>query len=107
LGIKTFIDEKSKKFVKILELILNNKKLFTESKITAIGKNISKFFEFVYYFIISDRDEVVGVKKNSASFNTLRKMLNEHKNTLMLQEKETSVFDWLEKLFKITDDEFN
>jgi len=83
------------------------KKAFSESKITAIGKNISKFFEFVYYYIISDRDEVVDIKKNSASFNILRLMLKEHQNTLMLQEKETSVFEWLEKLFKITDDEFS
>ena len=106
LGVKPLIEDTSKKFIKKVDLIVNMKKVFSESKITAIGKNIAKFFEFVYYLIISDKEEVIDIKKNLTSFNILKKLVNEHKNTLMLQEKETSVFEWLEKLYKLTEDEF-
>ncbi len=107
IGINSFIEEKSKKFMKILELIVSTKNNgISEIKITAISKNISKFFEFVYYFMIIDKEDVIKLKNELNNFNLLKKKVVENKNLLLFQDKETSVFDMIEKLYKMAELEF-
>jgi hypothetical protein len=105
IGIFRFIERKSEKFCNVIDLIVKYKTKggFSESKITAISKNISKFCEFVYYLIVNDTDEIIEFKKKQKNFNALKDKIDENKNNLILLEKDIEVFNWIQKIYKMTD----
>jgi hypothetical protein len=102
-NLKELVEKKAEKYITIVTLISNFKAKggYTENKIIAITKNICKFFEFIYYLIINDSARISEFRKMADNFNKLRQKVQENKEVLMLTEKDSEVFNMIEKLFKI------
>lgn len=108
-NIKEFIEKKSVKFIKLINSIISHKSKggFSENKITAISKNISKFFEFVYYLVVNERSDIIDFKTTLKSFNILKNKVDDNKSLLLFTEKEGEVFNWVTKIYQMTEDEYN
>lgn len=107
-NIKDFIEKKSMKFIQLINNVnaFKSKGGISESKITAISKNISKFFEFVYYLIVNDFSVVIDFKKNLKNFNTLKNKVSDNKGVLLFADKELDVFNWLDKIYLMTEEDY-
>ena len=99
-----FINEKSKKYLSNIDLILENKNKssgLTDAKIKAMLKNINKFFEFVYYLVVNDKEDVQELSRNIHFFMKLREKIDNNRKFLELQDKDFEVFEMVEKILKL------
>jgi len=106
INIFDFIESKSRKFSNVIDLIIQfkGKGGYSEKKVEAISKNIVKFFEFVYYLILENTDDIFELKNRRKHFTALKVKIDENKNYLVLIEVE--VFNWIEKLYKKMENDF-
>jgi hypothetical protein len=103
LGILELIDKKSYEylFLAVTLIELHKKKdrsLYSEAKVAAIGKNLIKFFEFVYHFMLGDTIDLHMVRKfkynSESNFNKLHNLIDNNRTPLGLKE-EFDVFHWI------------
>jgi hypothetical protein len=74
---------------------------FAEKKIIAIGKNICKFFEFIYYLLIRDSARISEFKNKADNFNKLRQIFVESREIMLLSEKDCEILFMIDKIYKI------
>lgn len=105
LKICSFIETKSEKYLNLVNNIIAAKKGgFPEGRITAIGKNIMKFFEFIYYLIISDVEKIIQFKNQPNSyFNKLLNLVEKNRMSLLLATDQFDVFNWMKRIYKDCD----
>ncbi len=102
LEIFEFINEKSKKYLSLVDLIVENKnKALSNTKNKAMIKNIIKFFEFVYYLVVNDKEDVLELSKGVQLFTKLLEKIDEKRKVLEIEEKEYEVFEMMDKIVKL------
>jgi hypothetical protein len=103
LKLRDFIERKAEKYIVICNNILDpNKKVgFQENKLSAIGKCIQRFFEFVYYLLIKDNEKILEFKKKSNSrFNILLGLIEKNRAAFLLPADQFDVFIWIQRIYK-------
>ncbi len=102
INFQNIIANKAEKYLQVINLIsiFKIKGVFTEKKIIAIGKNMCKFFELIYYLLIKDPNRIADFKRKEENFNKLRQKILESKELLLLSDKDCEVMQMIEKLYK-------
>jgi hypothetical protein len=108
LNILDLIDKKAYEYLfLVVQLIELHKKkdrtLYSEDKVQAIGKNLTKYFEFVYHFMVGDGVDQSMIKKfkhnTESNFNKLHNLVDNNRTALEKKE-EFDVFYWITRKYQ-------
>ncbi len=103
--IKEFIERKSDKYLEIL-LAKNIEKNVPSNKRKAIYRSISKFYEFIYYMLLEEREEIKIFNENYVSdlknkFNRLMDELEENGANKLSNDDDDSLLKFIHFLKKL------
>lgn len=106
LDFLNFIKKKTTIFFEVTKSLIEQSKAkvpISDQKILVIVKDISKFYELVYFLLIKDTEKIRLIKQKCGVFRELLEEVDLNRQYLGLA-KEYDVFNWVKKLYKDLED---
>ena len=105
-------ERKAIEYLEIMEFLIKTSKskdkAYSDKKVETIGKTIMKYYEFSYYYMLSendDKDIIFKFKsKIDSYYNTLRKLVEDNRSTIQLNDS-YDVFHWIERKYNECNEE--
>jgi hypothetical protein len=100
-------EKKATEYLELVEALIQGHKCkdksgYSEKKIETIGKTIIKYYELAYHFMVGDGNEIETIlkfkNKTDSKFNILRKLCDDNRPALALEET-FDVFHWITRKY--------